>query len=40
MCFGRSDLTRNDAILQHPRRLSFADVEHFIELLQGDFSVL
>jgi hypothetical protein len=40
VCFGRSYLARNDAILQHPSRLSFADVEHFIELLQGDFSVL
>ena len=40
MCFGRSDLARNNAVLQHPSRLSFADVEHFIELLQGDFSVL
>ena len=28
--------TRNDAILQHPRRLAFADVEHFVKLLQGD----
>ena len=27
---------RNDAVLQHPRRLAFADVEHFIKLLQGD----
>ena len=34
MCFGRSDLARNDAILQHPSRLSFADVEQFIELFQ------
>ena len=40
VCLGRSDLARNDAILQHPSRLSFADVEHFIELLQGNFSVL
>jgi hypothetical protein len=40
VCLGRSDLARNDAVLQHPRRLSFADVEHFIKLLQGDFSVL
>ena len=34
VCFGRSDLARNDAILQHPSRLSFADMEHFIKLLQ------
>ena len=40
MCFGRSYLARDDAVLQHPSRLSFADVEHFIKLLQGDFSVL
>ena len=40
VCLGRSDLARNDAVLQHPSRLSFADVEHFIELLQGDFSIL
>ena len=31
-----ADFTQNDAVLQHPRRLSFADVEHFIKLLQGD----
>ena len=34
VCFGRSDLARNDAVLQHPSRLSFADVEQFIELFQ------
>ena len=38
--FGRSYLARNNSVLQHPSRLSFADVEQFIELLQGDFSVL
>ena len=37
--FGRSYLARNDSVLQHPRRLSFADVEHLVKLLQGDFSV-
>ena len=31
-----ADFARNDAILQHPRRLAFADAEHFIKLLQGD----
>ena len=40
VCFGRSDLARNDAVLQHPSRLSFTDMEHFIKLLQGNFSVL
>ena len=28
VCFGRSDLARNDAVLQHPCRLAFAEVEH------------
>ena len=36
VCLGRSDLARNDTVLQHPRHLAFADVGHFIELLQGD----
>ena len=40
VCLSGTDPARNDAVLQHPRRLSFADVEHFIKLLQGDFSVL
>ena len=31
-----ADFARNDAVLQHPRRLAFTDVEHFIKLLQGD----
>ena len=35
---GRTDATRNDAIVQHPRRLSLADVEHFVELFQGYFA--
>ena len=39
MRFGRTDPTRNDAIVQHPRRLSLADVEHFVELLQGYFAL-
>ena len=36
---GRTDPTRNDAIVQHPRRLAFADMEHFVELLQGYFAL-
>ena len=32
--FGRSDLTRDNAVIQHPRRLALADVEHLIELFQ------
>ena len=31
-------LTRNDAVLKHPRRLAFADVKHLVKLLQGDAS--
>ena len=31
-----ADFARNDAVLQHPRCLAFADVEHLIKLLQGD----
>lgn len=36
---GRTDATRNDAIVQHPRRFSLADVEHFVELFQGYFAL-
>ena len=31
-----ADFARGDAVLQHPRRLAFADMEHFVKLLQGD----
>ena len=31
-----ADFARDDAVLQHPRRLALADAEHFIKLLQGD----
>lgn len=34
---GRTDATRNDAIVQHPRRLALADVKHLVELFQGYF---
>lgn len=36
---GLTDPTRNDTIVQYPRRLSLADVEHFMELLQGYFAL-
>ena len=36
---GRTDPTRNDAIVQHPRCLAFADMEHFVELFQGYFAL-
>ena len=36
---GRTDPTRNDAIVQHPRRLALADVKHFVELFQGYFAL-
>lgn len=39
MRFGRTDPTRNDAIVQHPRCLALADVEHFVELFQGYFAL-
>ena len=39
MGFCWSDPTRNDAIVQHPRCLSLADVEHFVELFQGYFAL-
>ena len=39
MRFGRTDAARNDAIVQHPRSLAFADVEHFVELFQGYFAL-
>lgn len=35
---GRTNAARNDAIVQHPRRFSLADVEHFVELFQGYFA--
>ena len=36
---GWTDAARNDAMVQHPRRLSLADVEHFVELFQGYFTL-
>lgn len=36
---GRTDATRNDAIVQHPRRLALADMKHLVELLQGYFAL-
>ena len=36
---GRTDPTWNDAIVQHPRCLALADMEHLVELLQGYFSL-
>ncbi len=36
---GRTDPTRNDAVVQHPRCLAFAAVEHFVELFQGYFAL-
>lgn len=36
---GLTDPTRNDAIVQHPRRFPLTDMEHFIELLQGYFAL-
>lgn len=36
---GRTDPTRNDAIVQHPRRLALADMEHFVELFQRYFTL-
>ena len=36
---GRTDATRNDAIVQHPRRFPLTDMEHFIELLQEYFAL-
>lgn len=39
VCFRRSDLAWNDAVVQHPSRLSLADVEHFVKLLQGYFAL-
>ena len=36
---GRTDATRNDAIVQHPRCLSLADVKHLVELFQGYFTL-
>ena len=32
--FGRSDLARDNAVVQHPRRLALTDVEHLVELFQ------
>lgn len=39
VCFRRSDPTRDDTIVQHPRCLALADVEHFVELFQGYFAL-
>ena len=36
---GRTNAARDDTIVQHPRRLSLADVEHFVELFQGYFAL-
>lgn len=36
---GRTDATRNDAIVQHPRCLALADVKHLVELLQRYFAL-
>lgn len=36
---GLTDPTRNDTIVQHPRRFPLTDMEHFIELLQGYFAL-
>ena len=36
VCLGGADAARNDSVLQHPRRLAFADMKHLVELLQGD----
>ena len=32
--FGRSDLARDNAVVQHPRRLALTDVKHLVELFQ------
>ena len=34
-----ADLTRDDAVIQHPRCLALADVKHLIELFQGHFAL-
>lgn len=39
VCFRRSDLTRDDAIVQHPRRFPLTDVKHLVELFQGYFAL-
>ena len=39
VCFRRSDLTRDDAIVQHPRCLALADMKHLVELFQGYFAL-
>lgn len=39
VCFRWSDLAWDDAIVQHPRCLALADVEHFVELFQGYFAL-
>ena len=39
VCFRRSDLTRDDAIVQHPCRFPFADMKHLVELFQGYFAL-
>ena len=34
VCFGWSDLARDNTVVQHPRRLALTDVEHLVELFQ------
>lgn len=36
---GRTDATRDDIIVQHPRCLALADVKHLVELLQRYFAL-
>ena len=36
---GRTNATRDDTIVQHPRRLALADVKHLVELFQGYFAL-
>lgn len=39
VCFRRSDLAWDDAVIQHPRRLALADMKHLVELFQGYFAL-
>lgn len=39
MGFCWSDPTRDDTIVQHPRRFPLTDMEHFVELFQGYFAL-
>ena len=39
VCFGGTDTARNDSVLQHPRCLALADMEHFVELFQRYFTL-